>query len=68
MPENVKNLYLFEDYKNKIIKATSNEVKNNPRSRSAKLRFAVRSENVFYDPEELRIKFKYLIDLEKRIA
>ncbi len=68
LPENIKNLYLFEDYKNKIIKATPKEVKTNPRSRSAKLRFAVRSKDVFYDPEELRIKFKYLTDLENRIA
>ncbi len=68
LPENKNNLSLFENYKNKIFKATSTEVKRNPRSRSAKLRFAVRSKNSFVDPKELRNKFKYLINLEKRIA
>ena len=62
------NLSLFDDYKNKVIKASSKEVKRNPRSRSAKLRVAIRSSDKFIDPEELRKKFKYLTDLEKRIA
>jgi len=61
-------LCLFENYKNKIIKATLKEIKQNPRSRSAKLRFAIRSSNEFSDPKELRNKFKYLTDLEERIA
>ena len=30
LPENIKNLYLFEDYKHKIIKASPSEVKTNP--------------------------------------
>ena len=68
LPENVDNLSLFDDYKNKVIKASSKEVKRNPRSRSAKLRVAIRSADKFIDPEELRKKFKYLTDLEKRIA
>ena len=67
-PENNNNFSLFEDYKNKIIKATPNEIKRNPRSRSAKLRIAIRSKDEFSDPKELRNKFKYLTDLEKRIA
>ena len=62
------NLCLFEDYKNKIIKANTIEIKKNPRARSAKLRIAVRSEDKFFDPKELRNKFKYLTELEKRIA
>ena len=68
LPERVDNLCLFENYKNKIIKATLKEIKQNPRSRSAKLRFAIRSSNEFSDPKELRNKFKYLTDLEERIA
>ncbi len=67
-PENNNNFSLFEDYKNKIIKATPNEIKRNPRSRSAKLRIAIRSKDEFSDPKELRNKFKYLTDLEQRIA
>ena len=67
LPEN-NNLSLFENYKNSIIQASSKEIKKNPRSRSAKLRVAVRSSEEFRDPIELRKKFKYLTDLEKRIA
>ena len=68
MPESIKSPSLFENYKNKIIKATSKEIKKNPRSRSAKLRVAIRSKDEFSDPKELRNKFKYLTELEKRIA
>ena len=68
MPENNENLSLFDDYKNKVIKANAKEVKRNPRSRSAKLRVAIRSSDEFIEPQELRNKFKYLTDLEKRIA
>ena len=68
LPEINSNLSLFNNYKNRVIKATSDEIKKNPRSRSAKLRVAVRSEVEFKDPKELRKKFKYLTDLEKRIA
>ena len=39
-PENkIKNTFLFKNYKNKIITASTQELKKNPRSRSAKLRF-----------------------------
>ena len=67
-PEKSDDLTLFDDYKNKVIKATTKEVKRNPRSRSAKLRVAIRSSDEFIEPQELRNKFKYLTDLEKRIA
>ena len=67
-PENNDRLTLFNNYKNKVIKASQKEVKRNPRSRSAKLRVAIRSTDKFIDPEELRNKFKYLTDLENRIA
>ncbi len=68
LPEKENFLYLFENYKNNIIKAKSKEILKNPRSRSAKLRVAIRSANEFIDPIELRTKFKYLTDLEKRFA
>jgi len=68
LPEKSDNLSLFDDYKNKVINATTKEVKRNPRSRSAKLRVAIRSSDEFIEPQELRNKFKYLTDLEKRIA
>ncbi len=68
LPDKSDDLSLFDNYKNKIIKATIKEVKTNPRSRSAKLRVAIRSSDKFIEPQELRNKFKYLTDLEKRIA
>jgi len=68
LPENNEDLTLFDNYKNKVIKANAKEVKRNPRSRSAKLRVAIRSSDEFIEPKELRKKFKYLTDLEKRIA
>ena len=68
LPEKKDYFTLFEDYKNKIIKPNSYEIERNPRSRSAKLRIAVRSKDKFNDPIELRNKFKYLTDLESRIA
>ena len=58
------NIALFEEYKNKIIKPTKNEIDKNYPSRSAKLRFAIRSKNNFKYPEELRSKFKKYLDLE----
>ena len=59
--ENSDNLALFENYINKIIKPSKDEIRNNNPSRSAKLRFAVRSKNNFFYPEIFFQKFnKYL--------
>ena len=62
------NLSLFEIYKNKTFKASKEEIKTNPRARSAKLRVAIRSDLKFQEPEDLKKKFKYFIDLEKKNA
>ena len=62
-----KGFHLFNFYKNKILKASENEIKLNPRSRSAKLRVAIRSENQFEEPSELRKRFKMITDMEKNI-
>ena len=49
----------------KPITATIKEVEENPSSRSAKLRSAIKQEE-FYDFEtDILDKFKYLIDIEK---
>ena len=65
MPEQkVKDKALFNEYKNKTFKASENEIKLNNRSRSAKLRFAIRSNNKFNYPENLLKKFKIYLDLE----
>ena len=55
---------LFEDYKNKILKPSKKELSQNSRSRSAKLRFGVRSKNKFIYPSELVKHFKKYLDLE----
>ena len=59
--ESSDNLALFENYINKIIKPSKEEIRNNNPSRSAKLRFAVRSKNDFFYPKIFFQKFnKYL--------
>ena len=42
-----------KNYKNRVIRPSKEELSKNNRSRSAKLRFAVRSKNKFEQPEEL---------------
>ncbi len=59
------NFSLFNKYKNKAFKPSSIEIIKNPRSRSAKLRYAIRSSNKFIYPDELTNKFKKLLELEK---
>jgi 16S rRNA (cytosine1402-N4)-methyltransferase len=59
-----ENIALFEEYKNKIIKPTKKEIEQNYPSRSAKLRYAIRSENKFNYPVKLLEKFKKYLDLE----
>ena len=65
LPEEINHdQFLFEKYSNKIIKPSKFEIdKNNP-SRSAKLRFAIRSENKFSIPRNLFQKFKNYLDIE----
>ena len=64
-PENIsEKSYLFEEYKNKVFKPSKKEIEQNNRSRSAKLRFAIRSKNDFQYPQELINKFKKYLDLE----
>ncbi len=64
-PENkVEQIYLFEEYRNKVLKPSKKEIEKNNRSRSAKLRFAVRSNTDFHYPKELIDKFKNYLELE----
>jgi 16S rRNA (cytosine1402-N4)-methyltransferase len=55
---------LFDEYKNRVFRPSKEELKKNNRSRSAKLRFAIRSKHKFKYPEELKKKFKKYLDLE----
>ena len=58
------DLILFEEYKNKVFKPSKKEIKQNKRSRSAKLRFATRSNNEFDYPQDLIKKFRKFLNLE----
>ncbi len=60
-----KSLALFLSYQNKVLKPSEKEIKINPPSRSAKLRFAVRNKNKFFFPLEIKEKFKKYLDLER---
>ena len=65
LPETqVVDTALFEQYKNKILRPSNREIVQNNRSRSAKLRFAIRSKNNFEYPNDLIKKFKNYLDLE----
>ena len=55
---------MFEKYKNIIFKPTYKEINQNAASRSAKLRFAVRNNNIFRYPNELTIKFTKYLNIE----
>ncbi len=55
---------LFDEYKNKVFRPSKEEILKNNRSRSAKLRFAIRSKNEFKYPKELINKFRKYLDLE----
>ena len=58
------SIALFKEYKNKVFQPSKKEINLNSRSRSAKLRYAIRSKNKFYHPLELIEKFKKYLDLE----
>lgn len=65
LPENkVTNEPLFDEYRNKIVRPSKKEIEKNKRSRSAKLRFATRSNNKFEYPKDLIKKFQKYLDLE----
>ena len=55
---------LFNEYRNNFLKPTKKEIEENSRSRSAKLRYAIRSKNKFSYPDEFKKKFKRYLDLE----
>ena len=58
------SIVLFDEYKNKVFKPSKKEIDQNKRSRSAKLRYAIRSKNKFVYPDELVKKFEKYLNLE----
>ena len=64
MPKNEETINLFRSIIKKPITPSENEIKKNPPSRSAKLRYVIKKEE-FYDFEtDILDKFKYLIEIE----
>ena len=59
-----KYIYLFENYNKKIIKPSIDELNKNNASRSAKLRFAIRSKHKFFFPSNIFEKFRKYLNLE----
>ncbi len=55
---------LFDEYKNQVLRPSKKELEQNYRSRSAKLRFAIRSDNKFQFPKDFIRKFRNYLDLE----
>jgi len=60
---NLENSF-FEKYKNNFLRPSEEEIINNPASRSAKLRHAIRTKQPFNYPKELKEKFKKYLDIE----
>ena len=67
-PDISQEKILFKNYKNKnkAIKPTKSEIEINRPSRSAKLRFAIRSKDDFFYPEDFKNKFFNYLELENR--
>ena len=62
-PNNISN-ELFRIVNKKPLIPDSSELKNNIRSRSAKLRYAIRNNSPFFYPEDFKEKFKNYLKLE----
>jgi 16S rRNA (cytosine1402-N4)-methyltransferase len=62
LKENKSNL--FKSVCKKALLPTPDEINENVRSRSAKLRYAVRNNNSFINPEEFKNKFLNYFELE----
>jgi len=59
-----QNFTLFEKYDRKVIRPSNNEILKNNRSRSAKLRFAIRSKDKFFLPTAFFKKFEKYLNIE----
>jgi 16S rRNA (cytosine1402-N4)-methyltransferase len=59
---------LFKLVSKKVLLPTPEEINENPRSRSAKLRYAVRNDNSFVDSKEFKDKFLNYFELERAIV
>ena len=65
MPKVEANENLFKLIRKKAIMPSLNEIKKNPPSRSAKLRFAIKHKEIFGFEKFVLEKFDYLLKVEK---
>ncbi len=65
LPLNKNKLNMFKLLSKKATTPSKKEICRNIRSRSAKLRYAIRNNNLFYHPEEFEKKFTYYFKLEE---
>ena len=64
MPKTEEKLNLFKSVIKKPIVPSDKEIRENPPSRSAKLRYVIKKEDFFDFETDILDKFKYLIDIE----
>ena len=64
LPSHEEKNILFSLQNKKPIQPNNDEIKNNPRSRSAKLRYAIRNDRTFYPLGEFEKKFQTYTQIE----
>ena len=64
MPKTNEKDKLFKLINKKPIIPSNEEIKKNPPSRSAKLRYAIKKKNIVNFEKELLEKFNYLLEIE----
>jgi 16S rRNA (cytosine1402-N4)-methyltransferase len=64
MPKNEETVNLFKSIIKNPITPSVNEIKENPPSRSAKLRYVIKKEEFYDFKTDILDKFKYLIEIE----
>ena len=67
LPSNEKNLSFFKYVSKKPLFPEKQEIEQNIRSRSAKLRHGIRNKNSFFYPEEFKNKFSNFFKLESAL-
>ena len=65
LPLNEKKVNLFKSISKKALKPNEKEINENNPSRSAKLRYAIRSNNSFFYPEKFKNSFSNYFELEE---
>ena len=65
LPSKESKFSLFKEISKKPQVANIKEIKENIRSRSAKLRYAIRNDKSFFYPEEFKQKFASYFEMEE---